>query len=304
MFERDDTPPPPLPARDPRGHKGTFGTVAVVGGQRTDETLMLGAPALCALGAMRTGCGLCRVCAPAGVLEHALTIASGATGVVLPESDVAPTLDGLARTAGCLVVGPGMGVSERTRAVVVRALGQEDAPVILDADGLNALATIPDAHRDMRAPSVLTPHPGEFARLAASVGMDHDAPEPHAAAELARRLGAVVVLKSSTTVVTDGFRAWTHDAPNPVLGTGGTGDVLAGAIAGLIAQHHRMPMLAGERTVTSEHMGGLSLYDTARLGVALHARAASLWREAHHGADAGMTPEELSSMLVAARDSL
>ena len=117
---------------------------------------------------------------------------------------------------------------------------------------------------------------------------------------MARRLGAVVVLKSSATIVTDGHRAWTHDHPNPALGTGGTGDVLAGAIGGLIAQHHTMPLLAGERTVTSEKMGGLSLYDIARRGVTLHADAARRWCEIHNGATGGMTPEELASMLVPA----
>ncbi|MEM1422437.1 MAG: NAD(P)H-hydrate dehydratase [Planctomycetota bacterium] len=300
MFEHDETPVP-TPTRDPRGHKGTFGRVAAIGGQRSDDATMVGAPALCALGALRAGAGLCTVCAPAGVLEHALTIATGATGVTLPDADIGATVDALARDADCLVVGPGLGVSDRTRAVVVRALGQEECAVVLDADGLNALATLPGAHRDVRAPVVATPHPGEFARLASSVGMDGAGADATGAAELSRRLGVVVVLKSSTTVVTDGFRAWSHDAPNPVLGTGGTGDVLAGAIGGLIAQHHRMPMIAGERTVTSERMGGGSLYDLARLGVEMHARAAKLWRERHDGADAGMTPGELSALLVDAR---
>ena len=300
MFERDETSPP-APTRDARGHKGTFGSVAVVGGQHTVKATMVGAPALCALGALRVGAGLCRVCAPEGVLEHTLTIASGATGVVLPEEDIGATVDRLARNANCLVVGPGLGVSDRTRAAVVRAIGQEECAVVLDADGLNARATLPDAHRDVRAPVVVTPHPGEFARLAASLGMASSHADEDGGAELARRLGVVVVLKSSTTVVTDGFRLWSHDAPNAVLGTGGTGDVLAGAIGGLVAQHHRMPMVAGERTVTSERMGGESLYDLARVGVTLHTRAAALWRERHHGADSGMTPEELAALLVDAR---
>lgn len=293
---------PPLPRREPRGHKGTFGTVAVVGGQRTDDATMLGAPALGALGALRAGCGMCRVCAPQGVLEPALTIASGATGVVLPDDlrDVAPVIDRLATGSDCLVVGPGLGVSERTCAIVVRAMGQEDSVLVLDADGLNALASLREAHRDVRAPTVITPHPGEFARLADVVGMGGASADEDGAAELARRLGVVVVLKSAATVVTDGHDAWTHDAPNPALGTGGTGDVLSGAIGGLVAQFHRMPVLAGERTVTSETMGGVSLFGLACWGVALHAAAAALWCEAHDGADGGMTPEELSAMLVPA----
>ena len=177
MHEADDTPLPALPARNPRGHKGTFGSVCVVGGQRTVSAMMLGAPALCALGAMRTGAGLCAICAPQGVLEYALTLASGATGIVLPGDDGASAIDERARGADALVVGPGLGVSDRTRAIVVRAIGQEDAPVVLDADGLNALASLREAHRDVRAPLVLTPHPGEFARLAQSVGMGDARPD-------------------------------------------------------------------------------------------------------------------------------
>ncbi len=304
MHLDDTTSPPPLPTRDGRGHKGTFGSVGVVGGQHANDAVMVGAPALCALGALRVGVGVCRICAPEGVLEHALTIASGATGLVLPEEDVAQAIDGLLRDSTCLVVGPGLGVSDRTRAIVVRATGQESAAVVLDADALNALATMPDAHRDIHSPTILTPHPREFARLASAFGTEDTEPDGAGAAALARRLGAVVVLKSSTTVVTDGHRAWSHEHPNPVLGTGGTGDVLAGAIGGLVAQHHKTPLLAGERTVTSDKLGGLSLYDCARIGVLLHAKAALLWREAHADADRGMTPEELSAMLVPAARSV
>lgn len=299
MIEQDTTPPPALPARDPEGHKGTFGSCAVVGGSSSGDALMLGAPALAALGALRSGVGICRVCAPPEVLPHALTIASGATGVPL-SAEPASVIDGLTATCGSIVVGPGLGVSDTTRACVVRALVQESCAVVLDADGLNALATMPEAHRDVRAPAVLTPHPGEFERLAQSVGMDGASLDAEGAADLARRLGVVVVLKSSTTVVTDGHRAWSHHAPNAVLGTGGTGDVLAGLVGGLIAQHHAAPMLMGERTITSERLGGLSVYDLARWGVALHALAAALWREAHDGADGGMTPVELSGFLVPA----
>jgi hydroxyethylthiazole kinase-like uncharacterized protein yjeF len=203
-----------------------------------------------------------------------------------------------------LVVGPGLGVTDRSRSIVVRAMGQEDAALVLDADGLNALATLPEAHRDVRAPAVLTPHPGEFARLAQSVGMTDAEPDADGAADLARRLGAIVVLKSSTTVVTNGHRAWEHDAPNPALGAGGTGDVLAGILGGLVAQFHRMPMIAGERTVTSERMGGVGLYDLARSAVVVHARAATLWRADHDDADAGMTPVELADRIPRALATL
>jgi NAD(P)H-hydrate epimerase len=169
--------------------------------------------------------------------------------------------------------------------------------MVIDADALNALASVAEIHRDFRAPAVLTPHPGEYARLALAFGIDADLVHPvdaatrsRAAESLAQRLGCVVVLKGAGTVVSDGLNTWTNTTGNPALATAGTGDVLTGVIGGLIAQFG------------STHGGPLSLYDCARLGVYAHGLAADRWRDAH--ADASLLAEDLLRELPDAVASL
>jgi NAD(P)H-hydrate epimerase len=305
-MDRDPTEPR-IPRRDPRGHKGTFGTAAVIGGcaRRPGDddpgSYMVGGPAMAATAALRAGAGLVRLVLPEPVLAAGLAIAPSATGVplrvdhsgeVIPH-EAAAVVDEVLRAASCIAVGPGLGVSAGAAAIVLRCLGQEDVPVIADADALNNLAATTEFHRDWRAPAIITPHVGEFRRLAAamSVSSDLDA-EPareHAASDLARRLGCVVVLKSAATIVTDGLRTWVHDQPNPALATAGTGDVLCGVMAGLAAQF--APWKA------------LSLYDCARAAVAVHAAAARDWAE-RHGATGGMLATELLEGLPEAIEAL
>lgn len=290
-----------LPARDPMGHKGTFGTVVVVGGcahaaadgvsSEADGVRMVGGPALCALGALRAGAGLARLLMPEPVLNAGLVIAPSATGVALAveaggrviSHRAARALDDALTGAHAVAIGPGLGVGDAEGALSLRAVSQEEVPVVVDADALNNLARVPELWRDFRAQAVLTPHPGEFARLASSlgIGVDGKADPDVAAAALAQRLGCVVVLKGARTAVSDGQRVWAHNAANPALATGGSGDVLAGVIAGLLAQHYKRPIVAGERSVTSERMGGLGLFDAACAGVAAHAEAARVWAERH-----------------------
>lgn len=307
-----DTTQPTIPPRDPRGHKGTFGTVAVIGGcaARPDEegaggSYMVGGPAMAATAALRAGAGLVKLILPEPVLSAGLAIAPSATGVPLAVDHggeviahrAAEALDAIFPGVACLAVGPGMGVSAGASAIVFRCIGQEDLPVVLDADALNNLVHHQEFHRDWRAPSIITPHVGEFRRLAAVFGIDaaaadagrDDSMESMACA-LAQRLGCVVILKSSTTVVTDGQRTWIHDAPNPVLATAGTGDVLCGIVSGLIAQHAAAP-------------ARLSLYDCARAGVLIHARAAHAW-SLKHGARGGMLATELLEEVPAAVETL
>ncbi len=302
---------PSLPRRESRGHKGTFGTVAVIGGCADDGGVrMIGGAALAAIGALRAGAGLARLAMPEPVLSAGLTIAPSATGVALPVDgggglvghEGAGRIDELSRGSECLVIGPGLGTSEGARALVVRAVGQGECPVVIDADALNCLAELRDVRRDVRAAAILTPHPGEFARLARSLGIATDcgtSEQDRAAAceTLAQTLGAVVVLKGAGTVVSDGHRTWTltgEDAANPALATAGTGDVLAGVIGGLVAQ------VAGRARGGA---GGLALFDCARLGVAAHARAAGLWRE-RRGASGGMTAMELADLIPEAIEGL
>lgn len=311
---RDDSAPPRLPVRPADGHKGTFGTVAIVGGCAQAGRRMIGGPALAAMGALRAGAGLVRLATPAPVLDAALTMVPSATGVPLDVDSsgellahrCAETLDALLGECACVAIGPGFGVGEGQRAMALRAAGQDELPVVLDADALNCLADVPELRRDVRAGMIITPHPGEFRRLAKSLGVLRDEKDPvdvdlrpGAAERLAQALGCVVVLKGAGTVVTDGARTWVNQTGNAALATAGTGDVLAGLVAGLVAQHHRPPILAGPRTVTSEQRGGLGLYDCARLAVRAHGRAADLWvRE--RGASAGLLAAELADLLPAA----
>lgn len=292
---------PPLPQRPSEGHKGTFGRVAVVGGCAADDPRMIGAPALTALGAVRTGCGLVKVAAPEPILDRVLGIVPFATGLALPTDAggdldapaAAERFDQLAGQSDALAVGMGLGRSDGARAVVIRAIVQEDAPLVLDADGLNLLATVPEFWRDLRAHAVLTPHPGEARTLMkalslpADPGHDPAGDRPAriaACAAIAQRLGCVVVLKGQNTVVSDGLRAWVCRAGHPCLATGGTGDVLTGVIAGLIAQAR-----AG-RAATPD------LFACAQAGVEAHAHAGMAWAEAHH-ASGGMTPTDLADLI-------
>lgn len=313
--EATDIPLPPLPARDPHGHKGTFGTVAVVGGCAHGDARMLGGPALSALAAFRAGAGLVKLAMPAPVLDTAVIITPSATGapiavdgdsMIVPH-DAARVIDRLARSSECLAIGPGLGAGEGPRAAAFRAINQEQTPVVVDADALNALAETPEFHRDFRAMAVLTPHPGEHRRLAKALGLSEDVGSPEArraAAEaLARTLGCVVVLKGAGTVVTDGQRSWVNPTGNAALATAGTGDVLTGVVAALAAQFHRRPLVAGARTVSSEDRGGLSLFDCARLAVAAHGMAAEDWTR-ERSVDFGMLAAELADRIPCALSRL
>ncbi len=296
---------PTLPPRDPRGHKGTFGSVLVVGGHMGSgvSRTMLGAPAMAAAAALRSGAGLATIAVPEPLLVAALSLAPAATGIGLPlradgtldASAAAERIDSAMNATTTLVVGPGFGHGFAEQQVVIRLLAQDVAPMVLDADGLNAFAQIADGHRDLRASTIITPHPGEFAKLAASLGitLSPTDPEsrPRAAAELARRLGCIVVLKGAGTIVSDGLRAWHNETGNAALATGGTGDVLAGLIGGLVSQFAARPF------------GALSYFDCARLGVRIHGLAADRW--AATVGTAGMSPldliEQIPSVLAEER---
>lgn len=249
-----------LPSRPLEGHKGTFGHVLVAGGS-VGKT---GAPTLAALGALRAGAGLVTAAIPArlnAIFEQKLTEA-----MTVP---VADTLAGsFADAAGkeilrelesrdALVIGPGAGTSPGTARAVERILSEARVPAVVDADGLNAFAGRPERLRGP-GPRVLTPHPGELGRLLARSTAQVLADRMQSARELARRAHAVVVAKGARTLcVSPDGAVWVNPTGGPGLATGGTGDVLAGVIGGLLAQ-------------------GLEPLDAARLGVYLHGRAGDL----------------------------
>ena len=246
-------PVPKLPPRPRDAHKGSFGSALVVAGSRNYP----GAAVLAALGAGRAGAGLVRLALPEGLVPDVLPAVPFATVVRCPQTpaggfsrDAADVLRDAAAGADAVVVGPGFGQEDDARALLVRLLRDAHVPLVLDADGLNLLARLgPDPlaarHAATTAATVLTPHPGEFARL---TGL----PKPGVgervaqAARYSRQVGAIVVLKGSGSVVTDGTRAHVETAGNPGLATGGMGDVLAGAIGALLCLVPRdLPDAAG-----------------------------------------------------------
>lgn len=314
----DQPPPlPVVPTRDPSGHKGTFGTVAVVGGCALPGVRMFGAPALAARAAFRAGCGLVRLIVPESVLDATVSLSPSATAAGLPTHadgslvphKAAEVFDRGVRDADAIVIGPGLGPAHTGAAgLTLRALGQTEVPVIADADALNALAATPDFQPDLRASTIITPHPGEYRRLAETLKLDFDPVAPDqrafAAEAMALRLGVVVVLKGANTVVSDGLRTWICDRGHAALATAGTGDVLAGLIGGLIAQFVGPgPQAIGGMVLPRPPGKPLDLFDSARLGVEAHAIAGEQWAESHHAA-AGLLASELADELPTVLESL
>ncbi|MFK7883192.1 MAG: NAD(P)H-hydrate dehydratase [Phycisphaerales bacterium] len=293
---------PSLPPRRNDGHKGTFGRVGIIGGCASDQARMIGAPALAAIGAVRSGCGLVRLACPEPTLNEALGLVPFATGIGLPvdrsghleASESAQCFDELAMGSDALVVGPGLGHSTGASALVLRTVIQEDAPVVLDADGINLLCAMPEFWTDVRANIVFTPHPGEARRLTEALsirGYPAGDSEQRIAVcvALALRLGSIVILKGAGTVVSDGIRAWVCDRGHPCMATGGTGDVLAGVIGGLIAQ--------------ARAIGRADLFECARAGVLAHSLAGEAWAR-ETSAAGGMTPSELAELVPIEVDRL
>ncbi len=300
---------PRLPRRERDEHKGGLGTCLVVGGS-AGSPRMVGAPALAALAALRAGAGLVKVLAPEPIIDGVIQIAPGATGLPLPVdgdrnirgSEAAEILD-MAVEAGAraLAVGPGFGGHENAGAATFHAIQQDRVPVVLDADALNALARTPDFTKDLRAAAVLTPHPGEFRRLAEALGLKLDPVSPEARAEAAERLalrvGCVVVLKGAGTVVSNGLETWVCDRGHPCLATPGSGDVLTGLIAGMVCQFVPDAVPAAvARVMPADPRRPLSLYDAARVAVEVHAVAGEVWAERSR-AGGGLLAEELPALL-------
>lgn len=223
-----------LPDRDAWGHKGDFGKILLLCGSRG----FTGAAYFAAMGALRCGAGLVYL----GVPESIYAIEAGKLNepVVfpLPEKDgklsQAALEDVLPRLPqmDAVVLGCGLGQSEETTAVIQAVLQQATCPVVLDADGINGLTGHMDVVRRRAWPTILTPHDGEFLRMGGQLGPDRMA----SAAETARDLGCIVLLKGHRTCITDGIRGYRNLTGNPGMAVGGSGDVLAGMIGGLLGQ--------------------------------------------------------------------
>jgi NAD(P)H-hydrate epimerase len=288
-----------VPARDKRGHKGSFGKLLVLAGSLD----YAGAALLVCRAAGRAGAGLVTLATPESLQPLFAAKVIEATTMALPEDDV-EEIDpepALARILDhdhdAIVVGPGLRPGLATAELVRLLLAAGDdgstAPIVLDAEALRSLATDEGWWEGNHRDSVLTPHTGEFARLRAGSGREpeadgdlggDDAARATATRDAAATWGQVVVLKGAKTVIAapDG-RLAVAPFENPALATGGTGDVLTGTIGSLLAQ-------------------GLAPYDAARLGVYLHGLAGDTVRE--RIGDSGLLASDLPDPIALARKRL
>lgn len=245
-----------LPARPPDSHKGSYGRSLIVAGSMG----FTGAAALAALGALRSGAGLVTLCVPAGIypIVAGLLIEAMPRPVDDEEGHLAASAwSAIRETAGsadAIAAGPGLGVSSGVGAVVDGLL-REGRPLVLDADALNTLAGRTDALAAAAGPLVITPHPGELARLTGSTPDTIQADRLAAARAAASRFRCVVVLKGARTVVAQpGGEAFIVPTGNPGMAAGGMGDVLTGMIASLIGQGMAPP----EAAWTAAYLHGLA----------------------------------------------
>lgn len=252
---------PRLPPRPYDAHKGTFGKVLVVAGSRN----MSGAAVLCGTAALRGGAGLVQVATPSPVQP---LVAAGfpsyttfgfrvhADGT-LPD-DAASEVIEWGRAATALAIGPGLGQGKDVAGFVTDILdGLPRTPVVLDADGLNAVAPFPESLTGRCGALILTPHPGEFHRLSGVPTPEVAVHREPLALEFAAKFKLILLLKGANTIVTDGHRLYSNSTGNPGMATGGSGDVLTGVIAALVAQE-------------------IEPFDAAVLGAWVHGRAGDL----------------------------
>ena len=221
-----------LPDRNPWGHKGNFGKLLLLCGSRG----YTGAAFFAAMGALRSGAGLVFLGVPESIYGIEAVKLNEPVIFPLPDAggrlsaDAVPEILARLPQMDAVLVGPGLGQSEGTLAVVRAVLEKAECPVVGDADGINVLSAHRDLLRGRKSPTILTPHDGEFARLGGVIGEDRMA----AAAALAEELGCVVLLKGHETCITDGTDGYLNPTGNPGMAVGGSGDVLAGVITALL----------------------------------------------------------------------
>ena len=221
-----------LPDRNPWGHKGNFGKLLLLCGSRG----YTGAAFFAAMGALRSGAGLVFLGVPESIYGIEAVKLNEPVIFPLPDAggrlsvDAVPEILTRFPQMDAVLVGPGLGQSEGTLAVVRAVLEKAECPVVVDADGINVLSAHRDLLRGRKSPTILTPHDGEFARLGGVIGEDRMA----AAAALAEELGCVVLLKGHETCITDGTNGYLNPTGNPGMAVGGSGDVLAGVITALL----------------------------------------------------------------------
>ncbi len=277
----------PLPPRQAAAHKGTTGRITIIAGSQG----MSGAAALAAHGALRGGAGLVRVLTARSAQPMVAGHVACAMVTPLPETEHGTLAEQtpeawrrLLARQDALAIGPGLGLSTENAVNLLTILGQIEPPLVIDADAITLLAQVhaqvtlhPERH-------ILTPHPGEAARLLEATGADPDIGQDddsrHAAAHwLACHLKATVLLKGRRTVVCDPYRSYRNTTGNPGMATGGMGDVLTGLIAALLGQ-------------------GLDAFDAARLAARVHGHAGDL--AAREIGPVGLLASDLAERIPAA----
>ena len=272
---------PTLPKRPEDSHKGMYGSVLVIAGGRG----MAGAAGLCGASVLRSGAGLARVATAAEVQPTVASFEPSYMTYPLANDDDGfirfgpnrPVLEKLLERADVLAMGPGLGQSDEIVALVRWVVEDLEVPTVLDADALNALASDPQVLASAKRPVVLTPHPGECARLLGTTTGEVQANRERSAADLAWADNVVVALKGARTIVTDGARLYVNNTGNPGMATGGAGDVLTGVIAGLLGQK-------------------LPAFEATQLGVYVHGLAGDIARD--HDGEIGMIAGDIVDALA------
>lgn len=248
---------PAIPSRRPEAHKGDFGRVLVVAGSRG----MAGAAVLSGRACLRGGAGLVTVATPAS--QQPIVACGSPCYMTIPLAEdgdgrltghAVETLLAEAKARDVVVLGPGCGQSSALALLAQGLLNDFSGAIVLDADAINVLSPRVLAAKGPASRVVITPHPGEFARLTGSTIASVQSDRETAAVNLARETGVVVLLKGRGTVVTDGDRLRINQTGNPGMGTGGSGDVLSGLLGALLGQG--MPVF--EAAVLAAHLHGLA----------------------------------------------
>lgn len=270
-----------FPLRDKNANKGSYGHLLNICGSYA----MPGAAVICAQGALRCGAGLVKCAFPKSIYSvmtsHMIqplfkplceneqkTISIGSLNDIFEEL----------KWADSVVIGCGMGNNDDTQVITDQVIKNSEAPIILDADGINAVAPFIDIIRDRKAPLIMTPHPGEMARL---IGESVEYVQSHrseVAKAFAKENDVILVLKGANTIVTDGKRLYFNTTGNPGMAMGGTGDMLAGMIGAFAAQ-------------------GFAPIDAAAAAVYIHGYTGDIC--AAELSQRGMTVEDMLSLLGA-----
>lgn len=281
--------PVPLPGRDPEGHKGSFGRALFVAGASS----YYGAPLLCARAFLKAGGGYARLAAPESIIP---TLAGHTPEIVFHpmketvkgsialenEKTILDLIRGSANSRGAdfLVIGPGLGTEEESAALVRKLLQSSDLPVLIDGDGLRAVSGSRQSMTKRKAPTILTPHPGEMAGLLEITAGEVRSDPLAAVRRAAEEYQAVTVLKGARSCIAEpGGKVWINLTGNAGMGTAGSGDVLSGTI----------PAMFGL---------GLPVTEAVRAGVLIHGIAGDIAADVH-GED-GITAETICDTLPAA----